>query len=68
MTAEIILLEQRPDPNRDGEPEPTPLYSVAERLALWSHQFGLPATDREWIDALEGGLIHPPQRQAANES
>lgn len=61
MVAESILLENRPEPDR---PEP-PLFSRAERLALWSCQFSTLATHREWIDALEGGLIHPPQPQAA---
>lgn len=64
MVAESILFERFPEPTRRYRPEPDPLFSVAERLARWSHQFGEPATDREWSDALTGGLIHPPQTQA----
>jgi hypothetical protein len=65
MTTEAAYLERIPDPARPVKPEPPPLFSTAERIALWAHQYGLPATDREWNDALTGGLIHPPQILAA---
>jgi hypothetical protein len=58
MTCEQAYLERFP--TRVDRPEPDPLFSVAERLAAWSHLFGPPATDREWIAVLESGLIHPP--------
>lgn len=61
MIAEHILLERQPDPSaRSTRPEPPPLFSVAERLALWAHQFGLPATQAEYTEALTGGLLPPP--------
>lgn len=55
MTCEQAFFE-RPTA-RVQRPEPDPLFSLAERLAAWSHEFGAPATDREWSEALESGLI-----------
>lgn len=64
MTTEQAYFERSHGRVRIDRPHP-PLFSVAESVARWSHQFGLPATDREWIDALTGGVIHPPQTPAA---
>jgi hypothetical protein len=63
MTTEQIHLERRQDPPAYPvqRAEPAPLFSVAERLALWAHQFGEPATRAEWLAALDAGQIDAPR-------
>jgi len=37
-----------------------PPYTHAEVILRWADDFGLPATDAEFMEALESGLIPPP--------
>ena len=40
-------------------PEPFDLPGLSELILSWSGRFGEPATDAEWLAALEAGQIEP---------